>query len=137
MHTELNLGQRSFEKCKPWYVRVNITLKTCCCRYHIKYGYYYDTYKYIFHVLHNTLVQECSSILPPTSSREFIQTILCSRTKGCTYYQKTCLYGTCPRCVGFTLLSKCVHVSDDHELGQMEINSQRFEYITYDLEGGK
>ena len=55
-HTELNMGERSFEKCKPWYVRVNTTHNTCCCRYHIEYGYYYDTYTYIFHVLHNTLV---------------------------------------------------------------------------------
>ena len=68
-HTELNLGQRSFEKCKPWYVRVNTTHNTCCCHYHIEYGYYNDTYMYIFHVLHNTLVQECSSILSSTSSR--------------------------------------------------------------------
>ena len=82
-------------------------------------------------------MQECSSILPPTTSREFIQTILCSRPEGCTYYQKTCLYGTCPRCVGMSLLSKCVHVSDDHELGQMEVNSQRFQYVMYDFEGGK
>ena len=36
-----------------------------------------------------------------------------------------------------SLLSKCVHVSDDHELGQMEVNLPRFEYITYDFEGGK
>ena len=36
-----------------------------------------------------------------------------------------------------SLLSKCVHVSNDHELGWMEVNSQRFEYITYDFEGGK
>ena len=27
-HTKLNLGQRSFEKCKPWYVRVNTTRNT-------------------------------------------------------------------------------------------------------------
>ena len=36
-----------------------------------------------------------------------------------------------------SLLSKCVRVSDDHELGRMEVNSQRFEYVTYDFEGGK
>ena len=32
-HVELRLGQRSFEKCKPWYVRINTIRNTCCCRY--------------------------------------------------------------------------------------------------------
>ena len=30
-HNELNLGQRSFEKWKPWYVKINTTHNTCCC----------------------------------------------------------------------------------------------------------
>ena len=34
-HTQLNLGQRSFEKCKPWYVCICIDRNTCWCRYHI------------------------------------------------------------------------------------------------------
>ena len=28
-------------------------------------------------------------------------------------------------------------MSNEHELGQIEVNSQRFKYITYELEGGK
>jgi hypothetical protein len=44
VHSALNLGQRSFHKCKPWYVRINTICNTCCCRYHIEYGYYYDTH---------------------------------------------------------------------------------------------
>ena len=30
-HNELDLGQRSFEKCKPWYVKMKTTRNTCCC----------------------------------------------------------------------------------------------------------
>ena len=82
-------------------------------------------------------MQECSAILSSTSSRDFIHTILCSKPKAYAYYQKACLDGTCPRCVGMSLLSKCVHVSDDHGLGQMEVNLQRFQYVTYDFKGGK
>jgi hypothetical protein len=44
VHSALNLGQISFHKCKPWYVRINTIHNTCCCRYHIEYGYYYDTH---------------------------------------------------------------------------------------------
>ena len=36
-HTQLNLAQRSFEKCKPWYIRVCIDQNTCCCIYHVEY----------------------------------------------------------------------------------------------------
>ena len=59
------------------------------------------------------------------------------KAKSCTFYQKACLDGACPWCGGMALLRKCVHVSDDHELGWMEVNSQRFDYITYHFEGGK
>ena len=47
-HTQLNLGQRSFEKCKPWYVRICIDRNKCYCRYHVEYEYLYDTYKLVF-----------------------------------------------------------------------------------------
>ena len=87
-HIELNLGQISFDKCKPWFVRVNTTCNTCCFQYHIEYGYYYDTYTYIFRGLHNTHVQECSTIFSSTSSRYFIYTLLCTGLEGCTYYKK-------------------------------------------------
>ena len=129
------MGQRSFEKCNPWYVKINTTRNTCC-RYHIEYAYYYDTYIHILCVLHNTLVQECSTTLPPTSSREFIHSILCRRTEGCTFYQRPCIDGTCPRCGGMAFLDKCIHVTDEHELGRHEVNLHSFKYVTYDIGGG-
>ena len=43
-HIELRLGQRSFEKCKPWYVRINTIQNSCCCRYHIEFHLYYHTF---------------------------------------------------------------------------------------------
>ena len=121
-HNEYNLGQRSFKKCKPWYVKINKTPNTSCCRYHIEYGYYYDTYIHILHVFHNNLVHGCSTRLLLTSSRDFIHIILCGRTEGCKFYQRPCIDGTCPRCGGMEFLDKCVHVTDDHELGRHEVN---------------
>ena len=56
-HRQLNLGKRSFEKCNPWYVRINTLHNTCCCRYHVEYEYYYETFLYIRHVLHTNHVQ--------------------------------------------------------------------------------
>ena len=31
-HVQLRLKQRSFKKCKHWYVRINTIWNTCCCR---------------------------------------------------------------------------------------------------------
>ena len=107
---------------KPWYVEINTTHNTCCCRYHIQYAYYYDTYIHILCVLHNTLVQECST----TSSRVFIHSILCRRKKGFTFYQRPCVDGTFPRCGGMAFLDKCIHVTNEHELGRHEVNLQSF-----------
>ena len=52
VHVELRLGQRSFEKCKPWYVRINTIQNTCCCRYHIEFDLYYHTFAHIRRFLH-------------------------------------------------------------------------------------
>ena len=84
-HNELNLVQRSFEKWKPWYVKITTTRNTCCCQYHIEYDYYYNTYIHISCVFHKTLMQEFSTTFPLTSSSYFIHSILCSRTEGCTF----------------------------------------------------
>jgi hypothetical protein len=37
-HPELRIGQRSFDKCKPWFVRVTRERDTCCCRYHVEFA---------------------------------------------------------------------------------------------------
>jgi hypothetical protein len=36
-----------------------------------------------------------------------------------------------------TLLRKCIHVSDEYELGRKEVSLQRFKYVTYDIDGGQ
>ena len=43
-YKELNLGQRSFEKCKPLYVKINTLHDTYYFRYHKEYEYYYETF---------------------------------------------------------------------------------------------
>ena len=137
MNRHLNLGKRSFEKCKPWYVRINTLRNTCCCRYHVEYEYYYETFSYIRHVLHTNHVQDCSLTIPLTSSREFIHSIMCNRPKGQTYYAKYCLDGTCSNCAGMELLSQCMHESGDNEFGNTVTNMKNFKYIIYEIVRGK
>jgi hypothetical protein len=35
------------------------------------------------------------------------------------------------------LLGKCIHVSDEYELGRKEVALQIFKYVTYDIDGGQ
>ena len=93
-HPELRLGQISFEKSKPWYVRINTIGNTCCCRYHVEFEYYYNMFLHIRRFLHPNDVQECSSITLPISSRYFLHTIMCLRQDKQEYYAKQCLDGT-------------------------------------------
>lgn len=96
-HPELRLGQRSFEKSKPWYVRINTIRNTYCCRYHVEFEYYYNMFLHIHWFLHPNHVHECSSIPQPISSRYFLHTIMCLRRDTQAYYAKKCLDGTCRR----------------------------------------
>ncbi len=127
------MGQRSFEKCKPWYVIINTLRNTCCCRYHVEYEYYFEKFSYTRHVLHTNHVQDCSPTIPPTSSREFIHSIMCNRPEGKTYYEKYCLDGTCSNYAGMALLSQCMHESGDNEFGNMVIDMKSFKYISYEI----
>ena len=33
-------------------------------------------------------------------------------------------------------LDKCMHVTDEHELGRHEVNLESFKYVMYDIDGG-
>ena len=102
-------------------------------RYHVEYEYFYDTYKHIFCDLHTNLAQGYNEyVIPPNSSRDFIVSIICLRhIEGKKYYGKSCLYGNCSRCSGFSLLNRCIHGSDEHQFGNMTVEMQSFKYVTY------
>ena len=40
----ITISQRSFEKCKPWYVRINKEGITCFCKIHAQFYYHYDIF---------------------------------------------------------------------------------------------
>jgi len=62
---------------------------------------------------------------------------MCERPEGQKYYEKSCLYGTCSRCSGFALLSRCIHESEEHEFGRMTVDMQSFKYVTYQVDSSK
>jgi hypothetical protein len=36
-----------------------------------------------------------------------------------------------------SVLSQCIHESEDHEFGRMVVDMQSFKYVTYELDNGK
>ena len=90
-----------------------------------------------YHVLHKTVLKECSVIFSLSSYRDFIHNILCTRPKGFIFYQNACLDGTFPKCSGMKLLRKCIHVSDEHELGRKLVSLKNLKYVAYDIDGGQ
>ena len=89
-------------------------------------------YKHIFCDLHTNLEQGYNeSVIPPNASRDFIVNIMCPSHEGQKYHGKSCLYGNCSRCSGFSLLNHCIHGSDEHQFGNMSVEMQSFKYVTY------
>ena len=119
-------------------LHICIDWNTCCCRYHVEYEYFCDTYKHIFCDLHSNLEQGCNeSIIPSNASRDFIISIMCPRHEGQKYYGKSCLYGNCSRCSGFSLLNHCIHGSDEDKFGILVMEMQSFKYVTYQSDSVK
>ena len=75
--------------------------------------------------------------IPPNASRDFIGNVMCPRHEGQKYYGKSCLYGNCSRCSGFSLLNHYIHGNDEHQFGSMIVEMQSFKYVTYQSDSVK
>ncbi|KAH9308100.1 hypothetical protein KI387_036011, partial [Taxus chinensis] len=81
-NSDVKIGQRMFENLKPWYVRTDKVLDTCCCRYHVEFDYHYQVYR--------KLREE---IAPPTRVSEFITSIICNVSDDHVDDRMTCIKG--------------------------------------------
>ena len=43
-HKEVKISINTFVQQKPWFVRPITVHDTCCCRYHVEFELYYDTF---------------------------------------------------------------------------------------------
>ena len=41
---EIHVSISDFVQQKPWYVKPITVCDTCCCRYHVEFELYYDTF---------------------------------------------------------------------------------------------
>ena len=71
-NTDVKIALSTFVKIKPWYVRPITVRDTCCCRYHVEFQLYYETFL--------DFGRKYWSNYPPLSSvHEFLSKILCAR----------------------------------------------------------
>ena len=51
-YPQISISQRFFEMLKPFYVKINHTRTTCCCKLHIEFSNHYDVYCFVCLNLH-------------------------------------------------------------------------------------
>ena len=101
----IKINQRSFEKCKPWYVKINKQQISCCCKIHVQFRYFYDVFRYIHCTLHtNMIIQECGIDMPPESIREFISSLFCEKSNDRLFYLSSFISGQCINCENLSFL---------------------------------
>jgi hypothetical protein len=71
-HKEVNFFINTFVQQKPWFIRPIIVRDTCCCRYHVEFDLYYDTFLDFGKTL-------WPSSPPPSTLHAFISEIICER----------------------------------------------------------
>lgn len=134
----ISVSQRSFEKCKPWYVRINKQRVTCCCKTHMQFRYYYQVFRHIHGTLHtNNFMQGCGFNMPFESINAFISSLFCQIPDDQSFYPNACISGPCHLCGNLSLLEECVHESSLHEFGQTLVDVKKFKSVEYALKDGK
>ena len=113
-HPQLQVGQRSFEKLKPWFVR-KLKDRNTCCVYHIQLMYFLNAFNimcskaFVFHG--NSCTCECnvcnsSMVLGKCTTSEHTfkgitklwESCVCPKGENDMFHKFKCLMGQCKDC---------------------------------------
>lgn len=123
---------------KPFYVKINHSHTTNCCRHHVKFSVHYDVFCQIRRDLHSDIMlQDYGINVPHKSSKEFILKIFCEKSTRQFFYKKTCLDGTCNVCGGLTNLKSCIHEESVDSIGKELISFSKYKSVAYQLKDEK
>ena len=86
MNVDAKISLSTFVKLKPWYVRPIVVRDTCCCRYHVEFELYYETFL-------DFGMQCWPNNPPPASVSEFVSKILFVQENDQVFYKKQCVRG--------------------------------------------
>ena len=104
-------------KIKPWYVRPITVQDTCCCRYHVEFQLFYETFV-------NFGIKYWSNDPPPSSVCEFLSKILCAGENNELFYKKECVGGRkCDKCSHLELYDVKYPIDpNDPKLSNLSLN---------------
>ena len=94
---------------KPWYVKHITVCDTFCCRYHLEFRLYYETF-------HNFGKIFWKKSPPPSIIHDFISQILCARESHELFYQN--------KCVGGKKFNDCENLTKFQNKYHTDINDQ-------------
>jgi hypothetical protein len=125
-NVDVKISLSTFVKLKPWYVRPIVVCDTCCCRYHVEFELYYETFL-------NFGIQCWPNDPPPSSVREFVSKILCARENDQVFYKKQCVGGRkCEECSHLALFYVKYPIDpNDPQLSNHIVKWKRYEYVDY------
>jgi hypothetical protein len=107
----VEIGLRSFEALKPWYVKRLKEFKSCCCRYHIQLEELKDAWNLMHRgMLHQSYTCNCEvckshnedtckaskSILLGVTA--MCTLVLCEKTEGQDFHNLSCIQSDCKNC---------------------------------------
>ena len=110
---------------KPWFVRPITIHDTYCCRYHVEFELYHDTFLDFGKPL-------WPSSPPPSTFLSFISKILCEREGDELFYQNKCVGGKkCDRCGNLSLFHSKYRIdTNDQSFSNIRVNWKRYEYLS-------
>jgi hypothetical protein len=122
---EVKISINTFVQQKPWFVRPITVCDMCCCRYHVEFELYYDT----FLDFGKTLWPDSP---PPSRVHVFISETLCEREDDDLFYKKKCVGGNkCDRCGNLSLFHSKYHIDmNDQSFSNIRVNWKRYEYLS-------
>lgn len=133
----IQVSQRMFEKCKPYFVR-SVRQKdrqTCCCKYHVEFKTVFKScMEFRRKLLRENDFSTQSNRLPVYDSiSDIVSDTLCEKDDG--FHNLECLKRNCSNCgvEKLKFMPEEVNVSDDAQL----IKWEKFENVTVNVKGNK
>lgn len=127
----IKIGQRCFERLKPYFVREARTKdrQTCCCRYHVEAKSLFRTCM-DFRRRHAPSGADNASVTYPVYEHlsDAVATTLCEKQSGSDVYNKSCLDRTCVSCgvSGFKLSPEELNTAESAP----NVKWERYEYVS-------
>ena len=124
-YPEIKMGQRSFEKYKPFYIATPKSQDriTCCCRIHVETRMVFQSCM----EFRRQLTQRPDEYIVYKHLSDLVNETLCSKSEGQDYHDMNCLQRNCEKC-GIAAL-KVLDEEEDTSISAPLVKWRKFEYV--------